>query len=195
MNKLLWIAVALGTAGMSSPMFAASPHAVGAATRSALAINETELVEVGLARKAFSAYLAAWSSEGVDLSNLSHAISKDAVLEFGVARYDWTFNIEGEDAIAEYVRDLNGIASNWKFSDIYYFPTLERNIVFVQYEASFMRKVSGKTEIQKHVASIEMNGEQISRVCDFADSRWIFDLLLGDTGRNATVSVSATSAE
>ncbi len=187
MIKLLSVVVALGSMGISSPALAEAPLTVGAAANSSVAMQEAELALIGRARKAFGTYLAAWSSLEAQSRALSKVLTEDAVFEFRIARPDWSFKIEGEDAVVAHLGNLNAAASNWTFSNVHYFPTLDRNVVFVQYDARFTRTASGQVELQKHVSSIEMKDERIAHVREFADSRWILDSLTGERHpRNAT---------
>ena len=141
---------------------------------------------IGHARCTFGVYLNAWSV-GASASALASALSDGAVLEPGVGQFGWAVKIEGDHAIARYVQGPNSVASEWTFSDVRDFPTLQQHIVFVEFDAKSKRAGSPQPASERHIALVELEGERIGRIADFSDSRWVLDAVLA-LGRNTTAS-------
>lgn len=182
MNKLLAIATSLATAYLSAPTLAA-PVQVAASPVEAVAPSHGDATGIARAKKAFGAYLTAWASPEVTRDAGFEGISQDAVFEYALARQGWTAKVEGKTAILEHLRGLAKIASNWKFSNVHFFPTLDPNVVFVQYEATAHLSATGQALRHKSIAVVEMTGDQIARMRELSNSQRLLEPVLADKRR------------
>ncbi len=189
LRKLTLSLLIFAAVAASSAVHAESAVSADLPEKSTGLLSTDQMRDTALATQAFGAYLSAWSSKAFDTATLSNALTEGAVLELGIARLDCVFNVKGTAAIEEFARDVDTVATDWSFSGIHYFPTLERHVVFVQYDASFTRVASGNVETKRHLAVIELKEDRISRIRDFADSRWILDALLTDAPKGFSAAL------
>lgn len=167
MNKLLSFATLLILVNLP-PAFAVSetsPH-----------LAPIQRVDLAHAEAAFSRYLSSWNSpEGDD--TLDNVFVERALIELTLpARPEWTINVGGRVAIAEYVQSRRGNGDRWTFSNVQYYPTLERGVVFVQYDAV---NVSYKApRAQRNLVVIELEGARIARLRDFTGARLVVNELI-----------------
>ena len=85
--------------------------------------------------------------------------------------------------ILEHLRGLAKIASNWKFSNMHFFPTLDPNVVFIQYEAIAHLRATGQALRHKSIAVVEMTGDQIARMRALSNSQRLLEAVLADKHR------------
>ena len=107
------------------------------------------------AKLAFSAQLEMTSSAigGFDW------IAEDAVYQYPLNDINVKLRVEGRDAIARHLRALSAIKSNVDAESIHYYPTLDPNVVFVQY---YLVPADGNGERRNTIAIIEMRDNQIA---------------------------------
>lgn len=123
-------------------------------TQSAAFAVERDVME--RAKLAFSEQLQVTSAMSCDFE----WIAADAVYQYPLGDINVKLRVEGRDAVAAHLRAASEIALDSKVENISYFPTLDSNIVFVQYDLVFV-DVSG--ERRRMVAIIEMRDDQIAR--------------------------------
>lgn len=120
--------------------------------------------DLSQAEAAFSRYLRAWSEPAADARGLQQVFMQRAVLDLTMtARPHWSIRVKGTQAIAEYLSAMRSLGAGWKFSNIRFFPTLERGVVFVQYEAVSMLQARG----YRNMVIIDMSAGRIARLRDF----------------------------
>jgi len=182
MNKLLAIAASLTTAYLSSLTLAA-PVEQAATAIEAVAPSSGDGAAIARAKKAFAGYLAAWASPEVRFGRGFDGVSEDTVFEYALARQGWTAKIEGKTAIVDHLRDLAKIASNWKFSNVHFFPTLDPNVVFVQYEAT--ADLIGNRQALRHtyIAEVEMTGDRMAHMRELSNSQQLLDAVFAGERR------------
>ncbi len=130
------IALAILVAIQSAPVFAA----------------ERDVMD--RARLAFSEQLQLACSESGEFD----WVAENAVYQFPLNDINVKLRVEGRDAVAKHLRAVSEIALGTDVENVRYYPTLDRNIVFVQYER-VSRGENG--ERRPIVAIIEMRGDQI----------------------------------
>jgi len=171
MTKLSIIAASL-TLALLSPLASAEP---------ANAPSKAQRLDLDRAETAFLRYLNSWALHNTATDNIAAIFAEGAVIEVSLQRAEWTLNIDGRNAIAEYLGDLGKIGSQWSFSNVHFFPTLEQGVVFAQYEVSAHSQIAGQELNHRNVVAIEMRGGQIARIRDFGGGRLINQTLLGST--------------
>jgi len=80
-------------------------------------------------------YLAAWSAEDPSRYPIQRFVGEDAVFEYPYAD-EASRRLEGRDAIAQALGKTRSEASNWSFTGLRLFQTLEPGVFFVEYKAS-----------------------------------------------------------
>jgi hypothetical protein len=95
-------------------------------------------------------------------------IAEHAVYQYPLAGIDMTLRVEGRDAVANHLREISEIDPATQVENIAYYPTLDRNIVFVQYD-----RVSHGESVERRpiVAIIEMRGDQIVKFTQLNGAR------------------------
>lgn len=160
------------------------PLHLQAATRAGAAdapisMESIQKADLARAEAAFSRYLSSWKSTAAE-QGLDEVFAERALIELTLpARPDWTINVGGRAAIAEYVQSRRAKGENWSFSNVHYYATLERGVVFVQYDAvstSFSAR-----RAHRNLVVIELDGARIAKLRDFTGARLVVnDLLEGD---------------
>ena len=85
-------------------------------------------------------------------------IAEDAVYQYPLNDINVKVRVEGRDAIARHLRALSAIRSMSDAESIQYYPTLDPNVVFVQY---YLVPDEGNGERRNNIAIIEMRNDQI----------------------------------
>ena len=114
----------------------------------------TERDVIQRAKLAFSEQLELVSS----VSGEYEWIAENAVYQYPLYDINVKLRVEGRDAVSAHLRAVAAVAPNMQVENISYYPTLDRNVVFVQYD-----RVSrdGTDERRRIVAIMEMRGDQI----------------------------------
>jgi len=86
-------------------------------------------------------------------------ITENAVYQYPLHDINVKLRVEGRDAISRHLRALSEIAPNTTVEDVSYYPTLDSDTVFVQYDL-----VSGeeRNERRRVAGIIEMHGDKIA---------------------------------
>ncbi len=126
------------------------------------------------ARLAFSEQLELASSTSVDFE----WIAEDAVYQYPLNDINVKLRVEGRDAIAAHLRALIDVAPHAEVGNIQYFPTLDRDMVFVRYDLI----PAGGGELRSTVAIITMRGDQIAALTQLNRSAQNLEVLNKATG-------------
>ena len=106
-----------------------APHASREAPNVAARQQQDEALDL------VAAYLRAWSAEDPRRYPVEQFVSEDAVFEYPYAE-GASRRLEGRDAIGQALRKTGLAASNWNFTGLRLFQTLEPGVYFVEYKAS-----------------------------------------------------------
>lgn len=146
------------------------------ASEASLPLASLQRADLAHAEAAFSRYLSSWNSSAGDEA-LDSVFAERALIELTLpARPEWTINVGGRAAIAEYVQARRGKGGSWSFSNVQYYPTLERGVVFVQYDA--VNVSSEARRAQRNLVVIELDGARIARLRDFTGARLVVNDLI-----------------
>lgn len=108
-----------------------------------------------------AAYLAAWSGEDPSRYSISQFVGEDAVFEYPYAD-EASRRVEGRDAIAQALGKTRSEASNWNFTGLRLFPTLEPGVFFVEYKVSAYVPATQRTYESRHLARVTVRESKIS---------------------------------
>lgn len=144
MRKLLVVAAALA-AVQSLPVSAADQTATGVMER---------------AEKAFASQLALLRTPSNGQNVQASWIAPDAVYQYALHGLSVSLRLEGRAAVTEHLRALAEAAPSAAVENIRFFPTMEPDVVFVQYDLVF---ADGTGKRSSPLASIQMRGEQIAK--------------------------------
>lgn len=106
-------------------------------------------------------------------------IAEDAVYQYPLNDINVKIRVEGRDAIARHLRALSAIKSNLDAESIRYYPTLDPNVVFVQY---YLVPADGNGERHNTIAIIEMRDKQIANFTQLNRSTESLQVLNQATG-------------
>ncbi|UCH48823.1 MAG: nuclear transport factor 2 family protein [Betaproteobacteria bacterium] len=156
MRKLL-VAIAAIMAMQISPAFAVERDVI---ERAKLAFSE----QLGLTSSTIGEF--AW-------------IAEDAVYQYPLNDINVKLRVEGRDAIAVHLRALFDVAPNTEVANVSYYPTLDRDVVFVRYD---LVAVDGSDERRSTVAIITMRGDQIVEFTQLNQSAQNLEVLNKSSG-------------
>ena len=108
-----------------------------------------------------AAYLAAWSAEDPSRYPTDQFASEDAVFEYPYAD-EASRRVEGRDAIAQALGKTRSEASNWNFTGLRLFPTLEPGVFFVEYKANAYVPATQHTYESRYLARVTVRGGKIA---------------------------------
>jgi len=95
-------------------------------------------------------------------------LAENAVYQYPLQDINVKLRVEGRDAVAKHLRAVSEIAPGTGVENVRYFPTLDQNVVFVQYD----RVSHGERgERRPVVAIIEMRGDQIVNLTQLNGTR------------------------
>lgn len=149
MRKLLVIAAAVAT-GHCASVLAADDIAASVMQR---------------AEKAFVSLQAlARDTDGPQRIH-SHWMTRDVVYQYALSEYglratDLNFRLQGRGAVAEHLAALAVAAPSAVIDNVRVFPTLESDVVFVQYD---LVSVDGRGKLASPLAIIQMQGDRIAK--------------------------------
>ena len=106
-------------------------------------------------------------------------IAEDAVYQYPLGDINVKLRVEGRDAIARHLRALSAIKSNVDAESIRYYPTLDPNVVFVQY---FFVPADGNGERRNTIVIIEMRDDKIANFTQLNRSADSLQVLNKTTG-------------
>jgi ketosteroid isomerase-like protein len=156
MRKLLVVLTALAAMQLS-PAFAVERDVIERATL------------------AFSEQLELTSSTNGDLE----WIAEDAVYQYPLNDINVKLRVEGRDAVGAHLRALFDVAPKTEVENIQYFPTLDRNVVFVRYD---LMSSDGSGKRLSTVAIITMRGDQIVEFTQLNQSAQNLEVLNKSSG-------------
>lgn len=107
------------------------------------------------AKLAFSEQLRLTSSS----SSAFEWIAEDAVYQYPLGDINVKLRVEGRDAISEHLRALVDFAPNTDVANIEYFPTLDRDVVFVRYD---LLSAGDGGKLGSRMVIVTMRGDQIA---------------------------------
>ena len=96
-------------------------------------------------------------------------VTPDAVFEYPYANDESVRRVQGSTAIADGLRKLGGIATDWKFSDVRLFETPHPDIFFVQYRATANIPGSNRIFEQRYLARITVKQGRIAEYYELWD--------------------------
>jgi hypothetical protein len=114
------------------------------------------------------------SGEGTDW------IAEDAIYQYALNRVDIRLHVEGRKAIADYLCALSESAQTTKVANVHFYPTLNPEKVFVQYE---LVPVDGIGERRGAMAIIEMRDHRIAGLTQLSRSPGSLKVLEATTKR------------
>jgi len=166
MNAIKKVAISVAAVAALSGSYAAiadsrqptTPSYEAAGERAA---NESDFDNV---RRAIAAHLELWTSADPAQYPYETLLADDVVYEFPYADTAASTRIEGKRAIANYLRDLTEPTTQWKFSDLRFFRTLEPNVFFVSLNGEAVVRDTGRPYQQTFVIRVAMNGNKISNL-------------------------------
>lgn len=132
-----------------------------------LSPSAAQEVTLAQAEAAFSRYLEAWN-DGQDATAVEHLFTDEASVELRLAtRPEWVIKIDGASAIAEYVQQVGKVGTDWRFGEVRYFPTLQKDVVFVQYDARTKSRATGEQISYRNLVVVTLDQGRIARLRDF----------------------------
>jgi len=108
-----------------------------------------------------AAYLRAWSAEDPSRYPVDQFVSDDAVFEYPYAD-EASRRFEGRDAIGQSLRKTGLAASNWSFTGLRLFQTLEPHVYFVEYKASAYVPATQHTYESRYIARVTVRDGKIA---------------------------------
>lgn len=145
--------------------------AVSAAETNPLAADRLTDDVVKRAREAFNAQLAMRDPQAPWVAE--DAVYQYALTEYGLRGSGVNVRVEGRPAVLAYLRALADNAPKATISNLYVFPTLEPDLVFVQYQ----RTPADGSKPSMPLAIIEMRGKEIARYTQLGRSPEILQAL------------------
>jgi len=95
-------------------------------------------------------------------------IAENAVYQYPLHDIHLKLRVEGRDAISRHLRALSEVAPKTAVEDVTYYPTLDSDIVFVQYD---LVSGEGRNERRRVAGIIEMHGDQIASFIQLNSTR------------------------
>ena len=115
-----------------------------------------------------TAYLRAWSTEDPSSYSIEQFVSSDAVFEYPYAD-EASRGLEGRDAIARALRKTRLAASNWNFTGLRLFQTLESGVFFVEYKASAYVPATQQQYESRYIARVTVRDGKISNYLELRE--------------------------
>jgi len=106
-------------------------------------------------------YLAAWSAEDPSRYSVERFVREDAVFEYPYAD-EASRRLEGRDAIAQVLGKTRSEASNWSFTALRLFQTLEPGVYFVEYKASAYVPATQHKYESRYIARVTVRDGKIA---------------------------------
>jgi uncharacterized protein len=79
--------------------------------------------------------------------------------------------VEGKSAIADYLRAVARDITDWKFSDVRLFSTLEPNVFFASFNATATVRETGNLYRQKYLIGLTLSGDKIANLLVLWDQK------------------------
>jgi uncharacterized protein len=142
--------------GDSRPLATPSYEAAGAR-----AADQSDFDNV---RRAIAAHLELWTSADPVHYPYETLLADDVVYEFPYADTPSSTRIEGKKAIADYLRGLAEPTTQWTFSDLRFFRTLEPDVFFVSLTGEAVVRDTGRPYRQTFLIRVTLDGDKISNL-------------------------------
>jgi hypothetical protein len=108
-------------------------------------------------------------------------VTEDAVYQYALSDIDVSLRVEGRDAVAAHLCALSSAAPDSIAENIHYYPTLNPEMVYVQYDVV---PIDGIGEHSREVAAvIQMRADQIVRFTQLSRSAESLEVLEAAIGR------------
>jgi hypothetical protein len=143
----------------------------------ALAADQTDCALIERAQKAFAAQLALSRSPDNGGSAQATWIAKDAVYQYALRDVGVSLRVEGRAVVTAHLRALANAAPVAGVESIRFFPTMEPDVVFVQY----VLVPADGGERSSALAIIQMQGEQIVKFTQLNRTRQSLQALKATT--------------
>jgi ketosteroid isomerase-like protein len=117
----------------------------------------------------FTEHLGLWLSKDPSEYPYEQLITEDAVFEYPYAYPESARLIEGRKAVAESLRKLPLLASDWEFSDVKLIETPHPDIFFVEYKATAYVPATGHSYEQRYLARITVRQGKIANYYELWD--------------------------
>jgi len=163
LKKLFASVVAIGAMSVSYAA-PADPRPLPGPTYEAAADRAVSYSALANVQRAIAAHLALWTSPDRAHYPYEALLADDVVYEFPYAAAPSSARIEGKKAIADHLRNVAEGATQWTFSDLKFFSTLEPNVFFVSLNASAVVRETGRPYRQTYVIRVTMDGDKISNL-------------------------------
>ena len=166
MNAIRKVAISIAAVAALSGSYAAIADSRQPTTPSYESAGERAAKESDFdhVRRAIAAHLELWTSADPAQYPYETLLADDVVYEFPYADTAASTRIEGKRAIANYLRDLAEPTTQWKFSDLRFFRTLEPNVFFVSLNGEAIVRDTGRPYQQTFVIRVAMDGNKISNL-------------------------------
>lgn len=115
--------------------------------------------------KLFTAHIGLWQTRDPSTYPYERLITEDAVYEYPYAQSEAARTIAGRAAVADAVRKLPNVASDWRVEDVKLFQTLHSDIFFVSYKLTSPQHAYA----QRYMARITVKGGQIANYYEVWD--------------------------
>jgi hypothetical protein len=110
-----------------------------------------------------------------DQSSQAEWVAEDAVYQYALTGIDTSLRVEGRAAIKAHLCALSAVGSDVIAENIHYYPTLDPEMVYVQYDVV---PIDGIGENSREVAAvIQMRADQIVRFTQLSRSAESLDVL------------------
>jgi uncharacterized protein len=123
------------------------------------------------AQRALAAHLKLWTAQDRAHYPYESILRDTVVYEFPYAESRSDRRIEGKAAIADHLRSMAQTATNWTFSEVKLFPTLDPSVFFVSLKARATVCETGRAYRQTYMLRITLDGDKISNLLVLWDQR------------------------
>lgn len=166
MNALKNVAISVAAVFALAAPYAAKADSRPLATPSYEAAGEraADQSEFDNVRRAIAAHLELWTSADPVAYPYETLLADDVVYEFPYADTPSSTRIEGKKAIADYLRGLAEPTTQWTFSNLRFFRTLEPNVFFVSFNGEATVRDTGRPYQQTFMIRVTMEGDKISNL-------------------------------
>ena len=119
--------------------------------------------------KLVTAHLGLWLTRDTASYPYEKLVTEDAVFEYPYSESSTTRRLEGREAVADALRRLPTVASDWKFGNIKLFQTPRSDVFFVEYVATASISGSEQPREQRHLARVTVKQGQIANYYELWD--------------------------
>jgi len=173
MNTLKKLAVSIAAVSALSASYAALGDSRPLANPSYEAAGEraADQSDFDNVRRAIAAHLELWTSADPVAYPYETLLADDVVYEFPYADTPSSTRIEGKKAIANYLRGLAEPTTQWTFSDLRFFRTLQPNVFYVSLNGEAVVRDTGRPYQQTFLIRVAMDGDKIANLLMLWDQK------------------------